>query len=137
MQMTTSRGHGDKLNRKQEQAIAALLSASSIKAAADVCGMAEVTLWRWLQLPDFQAAYRTARRQVVERAVSELQAACGEAVEKIKRNLSCDNPTVEIRAAQIILEQGIKGVEIMDLQERVEALERLLEQQKGIGKKWA
>ncbi len=135
--MPVSRGHGDKLNRKQEQAIAALLSASSIKAAADVCGMAEVTLWRWLQLPDFQAAYRAARRQVVERAVSELQAACGEAVEALKRNLTCENPAVEIRAAQIILEQGIKGVELMDLQERVERLEVLLaEQEKGKGKKW-
>ncbi len=135
---TTSRGHGDKLNRKQEQAIAALLSASSIKAAADVCGMAEVTLWRWLQLPDFQAAYRTARRQVVERAVTELQAACGKAVETLKRNLTCDNPSVEIRAAQIILEQGIKGIELMDLQERVERLESLLDnQEKGKARKWA
>ena len=136
--MTTSRGHGDKKIRKQEQAIAALLSASSIKAAADVCGMAEVTLWRWLQMPDFQAAYRTARRQVVERAVTELQAACGEAVETLKRNLRCDNPAVEIRAAQIILEQAVKGVEIMDLQERVERLEALLDnQEKGKARKWA
>jgi hypothetical protein len=136
--MTDSRGHGDKLNRKQEQAIAALLSASSIKAAAGVCGMAEVTLWRWLQLPDFQTAYRAARRQIVERAVSELQAACGEAVEALKRNLHCENPAVEIRAAQIILEQGIKGVELMDLQERVERLESLLAgQEKGKGAKWA
>ena len=136
--MTVSRGHGDKLNRKQEQAIAALLSASSIKAAADVCGMAEITLWRWLQLPDFQTAYRAARRQVVERAVSELQAACGEAVETLKRNLHCENPAVEIRAARIILEQGIKGVELMDLQERVERLEAMLEtQEKGKAKRWA
>lgn len=136
--MKESRGHGDKLNRKQEQAIAALLSASSIKAAASECGIAEVTLWRWLQIPDFQAAYRAARRQVVERAVSELQGACGEAVGTLKRNLTCENPAVEIRAAQIILEQGIKGVELMDLQERVERLETLLaEQEKGNGKKWA
>jgi hypothetical protein len=136
--MTDSRGHGDKLNRKQEQAIAALLSASSIKVAATNCGMAEVTLWRWLQLPGFQTAYRAARRQVVERAVSELQAACGEAVETLKRNLTCENPAVEIRAAQIILEQAVKGVELIDLQERVERLESLLEtQEKGNGKRWA
>ncbi len=124
--MTDSRGHGDKLNRKQEQAIAALLSASSIKAAATSCGMAEVTLWRWLQLPDFQTAYRAARRQVVERAVSELQAACGAAVETLKRNLHCEQPSVEIRAAQVILEQAVKGVELIDLQQRVDRLEALL-----------
>ena len=100
--------------------------------------MAEVTLWRWLQLPDFQASYRTARRQVVERAVSELQAACGEAVETLKRNLHCENPAVEIRAAHIILEQSVSGIELMDLQERVERLEAMLEtQEKGKAKKWA
>jgi hypothetical protein len=131
-------GHGEKLTRKHEQAIAALLSTPSIPAAAKVVGIGEATLWRWLQLPDFQAAYRAARRQVVERAVSELQAATGEAVEALKRNLHCENPAVEIRAAQIILEQAVRGIELIDLQERVERLESLLDgQEKGKGKEWA
>ncbi len=130
-------GHGEKITRKYEQAIAALLSEPSIKAAADACKIGEGTLYRWLQLPDFQTAYRAARRQVVERAVSELQAACGEAVETLKRNLHCENPAVEIRAAQIILEQSIKGVELVDLQERLERLEAMLEtQEKGKAKRW-
>ncbi len=131
-------GHGEKLTRKHEQAIAALLSEPSIKAAAESCGVGEATLYRWLQLPSFAVAYRTARRQVVERAVSELQAACGEAVSTLKRNLSCDIPGVEIRAAQIIIEQAVKGVELMDLQDRVERLEALLDnQEKGKDKRWA
>ncbi len=131
-------GHGEKITRKYEQAIAALLSEPSIKAAADAVKIGEGTLYRWLQLPDFQTAYRAARRSVIERAVSELQAAAGEAVETLKRNLHCENPAVEIRAAQIILEQGIKGVELIDLQERVERLEAMLEtQEKGKVKRWA
>ncbi len=131
-------GHGEKLTRKHEQAISALLSEPSIKAAAEICGIGEATLYRWLQLPSFAVAYRTARRQVVERAVSELQAACGKAVETLKRNLDCVIPGVEIRAAQIILEQAVKGVEIMDMQERIERLEALLEnQEKGKAKRWA
>jgi hypothetical protein len=134
--MTESRGHGDKLSRKQDDAIAALLSTSSIKDAAKACGVSDASLWRWLQLPDFAAAYRLARRQVVERAVSELQAACGEAVETLKRNLHCEQAAVEIRAAQIILEQAIKGVELIDLQERVERLESLLAEQEKGEKKW-
>jgi len=131
-------GHGEKLSQKQETAIAALLSAPSIKAAAIEAGIGEATLWRWLQLPDFQAAYRLARRQIVERAVSELQATCGESVETLKRNLHCEKPAVEIRAAHIILEQAVKGIELMDLQERVERLEAMLEtQEKGKAKRWA
>ena len=136
--MQDSRGHGDKLSRTQEKAIAALLSTRTIGEAAKTCGVNDATMWRWLQLPDFAAAYRAARRQVVERAVSELQAACGEAVETLKRNLHCENPAVEIRAAQIILEQAIKGVELIDLQERVERLEETItSQDKGKAKRWA
>jgi hypothetical protein len=132
------RGHGDNLSRTKEKAIAAVLSKSTIKEAAKQAGVNEVTLWRWLQDEDFAKAYRTARRQVVERAVSELQGACGEAVETLKRNLHCEQAAVEIRAAQIILEQAVKGVELMDLQERVERLEALLDaQEKAKGKKWA
>ena len=130
------KGHGEKLSRNQEQAIAALLSTSTIKDAARVAKVSEVTLWRWQTLPEFAAAYRAARRQVVERAVAELQAASGEAVETLKRNLHCENPAGEIRAAQIILEQAIKGVELVDLQERVEHLESSLEALEKGKKKW-
>ncbi len=117
------KGHGEKLSRKQEQAIAALLSADSIKAAANICGVSEVSLWRWLQQPQFQTSYRAARRQIVERAVSELQTATSEAVATLRRNLHCENVNAEIRAAQIIIEQAIKGMELLDLQERLEVLE--------------
>jgi len=125
------------LTGNQERAIAALLSTSVMKDAASQVGISDVTLWRWLQLPEFEAAYRAARRQVVERAVTELQAATGEAVETLKRNLHCEQPNVEIRAAQIVLEQAVKGVELIDLQERVERLETLLAEQEKGKKKWA
>jgi hypothetical protein len=135
--MQESRGHGDKLSRTQEKAIAALLSTRTIGEAAKVCGVNDATLWRWLQLPDFQAAYRAARRQVVEQAISKLQGATKYAVATLGKNLSCGNPAVEIRAAQIIIEQAIKGVELIDLQERVERLETLLAEQEKGKKKWA
>jgi transposase-like protein len=125
------------LTPKQEKAIAALVSAATIKDAAEQAGVTTVTLWRWLQLPEFAGAWRAARRQLVERAVSELQAATGEAVETLKRNLHCENEAVEVRAASIILEQAVKGVELIDLQERVERLETLLAEQEKGKKKWA
>ncbi len=120
---------------KQEKAIAALVSTSTIKDAAESAGVTTVTLWRWLQLPEFAAAWRAARRQVVENAITQLQTAATQAVETLKRNLHCGNEAVEVRAASIILEQAVKGVELVDLQERVERLESLLEE-KG-KKKWA
>ncbi len=125
------------LTKKQEAAIAALLSTSVMKDAAAQVGISDVTLWRWLQLPEFEAAYRAARRQVVEQAISKLQGATKYAVATLGKNLSCGNPAVEVRAASIILEQAVKGVELIDLQERVERLETLLAEQEKGKKKWA
>ncbi len=120
------KGHGEKLSRKQESAIAALLSEGTMKAAAASAGVSEATLWRWSRLPEFQARLRGARRQVLERAVSELQAASSEAVEALRRNLGCANPAAEIKAAQIILDQAMKGAELLEMQGRIEQLEAML-----------
>ena len=114
------------LTAKQEKAIAALLDRPTIREAAQSVNVGEATLWRWLQEPEFQRAYRTARRQVVEHSISELQSATSEAVAALKRNLTCGNQSVEVRAAQIILEQSVKAVELVDLAERVEEIEQLL-----------
>ena len=59
-------GHGQKMLRKKEQAIAALLSQPSIGQAAKKVGIGEKTLFRWLQLDEFKRAYRGARRQVID-----------------------------------------------------------------------
>lgn len=122
-------GHGEKLSRKQELAIAALISAGTIKEAAQNCGISEATLWRWLQKPEFQTAYRAARRQLVEHAISELQAAMGEAVMTLRRNLNCGNRAVETRCAQLIIAFGQGGVELIDLQQRIGCIELMLQEQ--------
>jgi hypothetical protein len=113
------------LTAKQEKAIVALLDKPTIREAALSLNIGEATLWRWLQEPEFHRAYRAARRQVVEHSISELQAATSDAVAALKRNLTCGNQSVEVRAAQIILEQSVKAVELVDLAERVEELEQL------------
>ena len=48
-------GHGQKLGRKKEAAIAALLTNRSVDEAARAAGVGATTLWRWLKLPEFQA----------------------------------------------------------------------------------
>lgn len=121
--MQGPKGHGNKISRKQEQAIAALLVEATIRDAAASVGVSEATLWRWMQRADFRSAYRAARRQVVEHAVAHLQRATADAVAGLARNLTCGVPSVEVRSAGAILSWAVRGVELMDLEERVVALE--------------
>ena len=88
----------------KEKALTALLESASITEAAQTSGLSEKTLRRYLEEKEFSDEYATARRQIVESAVSGLQQAANEAVETLRRNLTCDNPQAEIRAAQLILD---------------------------------
>lgn len=107
----------------REKIIDALLSTSTIADAAKQAGVSEATIFRCLRDETFKNEYRNARRDVVENTVGQLQGATAQAVETLTKNLSCGNPTAEIRAAQLILETSYKGIELIDLQMRLEILE--------------
>jgi hypothetical protein len=119
------KGYGHKLTRKQESAIAALMTQPTIEAAAAASGIASVTMWRWMQLPGFQQQYQIARRRIIENALGSLQQATNQAVETLVRNLSCGQPGTEIRAAQEILNQSFKALELFELESRLESLEKI------------
>ena len=119
------KGHGEKLSRNQERAIAALLVHPTMLAAAAAAGVGEVTLWRWLQIPEFKEQYRLARREAVSQAVGHLQGACSVAVvalTDISQDVNCP-ASARVSAARTVLELALKGVELEDLAVRVEELE--------------
>src|SRR5262245_39653736 len=116
-----------KIGRKGEAAIAALLSEPTIDDAAAKAGIGEATLRRWMRRPEFAAAYRKARRAVLERTIGQLQQATGEAAATLRRNLTSGKPSVEVRAAMGILDAAIKGFESLDLADELREIKRLLE----------
>jgi hypothetical protein len=120
-------GHGDKLSRKFEQAISALLACPTVTEAAAAVGVDESTLRAWMRDPAFQAAYAEARRQVLERTVARLLSVTGEAVEALRRNLTADRAADQIRAAALVLEHAVRGVEALDLAEQLRELRGLAE----------
>ena len=122
------KGHGEKFTRKQEEALAALLSEQTIAAAAEKVGIGEVTLWRWLKRDDFLAAYRAARRQVMEKSMAQLQQSSWAASTTLLKLLASPSDSVRLRAATEILNQGNKGLETLDFEERLSALEQQAEQ---------
>lgn len=69
--------HGTKFTRKQERAIAALLSARSVEEAAKSIGLSANTLLRWLAIPEFRTQYLEVRRKAVHQAGARLQQATG------------------------------------------------------------
>lgn len=129
------KGHGEKLTRKMEQAIACLLSEATVEDAAKKAGVSYRSLKGWLILPVFKSAYRAARTQLLERVVSRLLESTSEAVDTLKRNLTCGKPNAEIRAAAEIIKQGLHGAEVLDLETELQELraivDKLMSEKKG------
>jgi hypothetical protein len=115
-----------KFNRKQEQAIAALLSSRSVDEAAKSIGLSPNTLLRWLEIPEFRAQHLAARREAVRQAVARLQPATGIATLTILKLMTDPNvlAALRLRAADCMMEHAFKGIELEDIEMRVAELER-------------
>ena len=113
--------------RKADQMIVALLEHSSLEKAAAALGVTDVTLWRWLQKPEFQEAYRQARREAFSRSVARLQQAAGAAVSTLlKVMVDKDAPAASrVRAAHSVLDLAAKALELEDIEVRLQRLEQV------------
>ncbi len=111
----------------REKVLSALLESATISEAAIKCGLNEKTVRRYLADAEFQTEFRAARRVVFEQNIIRLQSLHAGAVDTLERNLTCENASVEVRAAQIVIESTRKDFETLDVLSRLEALENAVE----------
>jgi hypothetical protein len=122
-------GHGAKFARKKEEAIVALLNQRNIEEAAKAVGIAGKTLLRWMKEPEFDTAYRNARRAAFSQSIARLQQMSGAAAATLGK-LMVDPSTpasTRARVADSILDHAAKAIEIEDIEVRVRALEEAAE----------
>jgi Helix-turn-helix domain len=124
------------LTRKQEEAIIALLTQRGVDEAARVVGIGTRTLYRWMKDPEFDAAYRAAKRASFGQSIARLPHLSGAAVSTLGKIMldSVTPPSVRVRAADSILNHAAKVIEIENIEERVAEIERALEHAKPGGK---
>jgi transcriptional regulator with XRE-family HTH domain len=126
-------GHGAKFGRKQEEAIAALLTQRNMEEAARAVGVSPKTLLRWMKNPEFDVAYREARRAAFSQSIARLQQAAGAAATTFLKLMVDPGapPAVRLRAADLVFTHGAKAIEIEDSSARVSELEKVVESQNG------
>lgn len=114
---------------KQQLAIAALLQNPNVADAAKQAGIGHRTLTRWLSGdPEFQSAYRDAKKQVVQGAIDRIRAACSEAVTALREIMTdAESPSSSrVSAARTILEMAMRSLEVEEFNSRLAELERQL-----------
>jgi hypothetical protein len=122
-----------KFGRKREDAIVALVSQRSIEDAARACNTPARTLYRWLKEPEFDAAYRAARRQAYGQSISRLQQGSAAAATTLLKVMvdATTPPSTRVRAAEAVLSHAAKSIEIEDIEVRVTELEKAAAESKS------
>lgn len=115
--------------RKWAATIAALLTSPTIKAAAERAGVSEATVYRWQNDPKFRRLYHRAERGLVAAAVGRVSALFASAVETARKLMEdpTSHPNTRLRAVGIIIDTVFKGREHGETRDRLEELEKLVE----------
>jgi transposase-like protein len=96
------KGHGTQFARKMEAAITALLTQRNIEEAAKATGIAPNTLLKWMKEPEFEVAYRAARRAAFGQCIARLQQGSSAAATTLLKTLIDPGTpaSVRMRAAE-------------------------------------
>jgi putative IMPACT (imprinted ancient) family translation regulator len=117
------------IKKGNTQLVMALAYGATVEQAAKKCGVCERTVYRRLKDPKFQRRVRAARDAMLQQTANLLSAAGSQAVRTLMRLQQTGvKDATQLGAARAVLEIGIKAREIADLAERLEALERRLDQ---------
>lgn len=122
------------LDTRQQNAILALMTEPDIKSAAKRANLDPRTIYRWLQKEDFSKAYREARKLTFLQSISLCQRYLPLAINIIAQVMVDMRSPASSRvsgAAQII--KFARGsIEIDDLLQRIEALEKSQQEREGM-----
>ena len=112
-----------------EAIVAALMTTSTLDAAAQQCGLSVRQLYERRQAPGFEKKLRKAQSEALGDTARFLQHATGSAAATLLEIAESKVRPAQVRisAARTILEQATKYCEIVDIQARLEALERYAE----------
>lgn len=93
-----------------EEIIAALLNAGTIKGAAEAVGAAPRTIYDRMKDSEFRAAYSAAKSDIIRAAVVRINARISDAIDTITEIMTDANnpPTVRLQAAQSVLAQATR-----------------------------
>jgi hypothetical protein len=119
----------ENLGARKQSAILALLTARSIEEAARTANVPLRTLHRWLQEPNFDAAYRKAKRSAFGQALARLQQGSSAAATTMLKIMLDNNvsASTRLRATDCVFGHAKNAIEIEEIEARVAALEQAAE----------
>ena len=119
--------------RNDAKLITALAGGASIRGASRLTGISERTIFRRLEDSEFCQQVADARKEMLERAIATLTAVGTRAAKRLEKLLTAKSENVQLGAARTILETLVKARQGDDVDQRLKAIERNV-QQRGMGR---
>ncbi|WP_038040147.1 hypothetical protein [Thermorudis peleae] len=121
----------NELSVRQQRFAVAYVGCRSLKEACQVARVSEATAKRWLKQPAMQQYVRTLAQQQLEQILGHLRQAALVAVATLQQTMvdpAAPWPS-KVSAANSVLSHLLKLTEQVDIEQRLSALETLVEQQ--------
>lgn len=119
---------------QNEEIIAALIEAGSIKGAAALLQCTTRTIYERMKKPDFKELYTQAKGEIIKTATAKLQGHLAGAIDTLVSIMNDTETAPQTRAncATSVLHYGAKFTEATDIIERLEAIEEAQAASNGI-----
>ena len=117
-----------KLPPKKAKFVELLAEGKSPQEAGRRLGLSVSTAWRWANEPEVKARLAELQSERLKQAHGRLLKATETTIETLERLCHHKSGYVSVQAAKAILDLALKLSETLELQGRIEALERKLEE---------
>ena len=122
-------GHGEKMSKKREEFIAAMLTESTFRDVGLKIGIDERTARRWYRDPEIQSEIIARRSEIIDQTMAKLIDKLGDAVDTLSQNLGATQDSVQVAAARAIITFALKAREDAHVLSRLDELERQFKEQ--------
>ena len=119
------------LTPKQMLAFPYIVSAPSLRQAAEAAQVGRATLTRWMQDPNFRAEVERAREEVADLALAEIGGLAFKSVVALADLLEDPSPSVRNYAVRTALHNAFKAKDLTETRRSVAQLENALDQLKN------
>lgn len=116
-----------KLSPRQQRAIVFLISSPTQEEACKGAGVTRETINTWMKNPAFEDELETQRQHVFANALNTLKQSVNHAVLTLRNLLDSSNEGVRLRASLHFIRLGMKVREELELEERLQNLEEIVQ----------
>jgi len=118
----------EQIDTENDRLALAIAEGDSVQDAAVKAGIGRTTAYRRLADPAFRQRIQSFRAEMTGQALGRMTAGMTDAADVLRALLKADAETIRLGAARSLLDLGIKLRDGVELQEKVNELEKVLQQ---------